>query len=130
MRLLGTVALVLAVVASASADPAPPRPTASVSFAVPALNTAPGASSSLDRMARALERARRNDSRSALARLEFAVQVFGAIPRPALLEGFDVSPLAPVPFGPPTHQEWLRTVTPAAFQSTLSFRPLRPGGGW
>ncbi len=129
MRSMLSFVFALTMAGVAAADPAP-RPAAAMSSVNPALNTTPGVSSSLARVARALERARQDESQLGLVRLAFTTEVFGTSPRPALLEGVDVSALAAAPFGSPSHQEWLTTVAPLAFRSTLPYRPLRPGGGW
>lgn len=58
--------------------------------------------------------------------LDVAVRVFGRATALALFTASDVNRLAPAPFGPPTHHEWLTQLTPAAFRSTMSTQPLRP----
>jgi hypothetical protein len=50
-------------------------------------------------------------------RLRFTVQVVGTAPKIDLLEGFNVS--GPLPYGPPTHQEFLDVVTPREYRSPV-----------
>jgi hypothetical protein len=56
-------------------------------------------------------------------RLRFTVEVVGTAPKIDLLEGFNVR--GPVPYGPPTHQEFLDVVTPREYRSpTVDFLGL------
>jgi hypothetical protein len=56
-------------------------------------------------------------------RLRFTVEVVGTAPKIDLLEGFNVR--GPLPYGPPTHQEFLDVVTPREFRSpTVDFLGL------
>jgi hypothetical protein len=56
-------------------------------------------------------------------RLRFTVEVVGTAPKIDLLEGFNVR--GPVPYGPPTHQEFLDVVTPREYTSpTVDFLGL------
>src|SRR5688572_12571873 len=48
-------------------------------------------------------------------RLRFTVEVVATAPKIDLLEGFNVR--GPVPYGPPTHQEFLDVVTPREYTS-------------
>jgi hypothetical protein len=53
-------------------------------------------------------------------RLRFTVEVVGTAPKIDLLEGFSVK--GPMPYGPPTHQEFLDVVTPREYRSpTVDF---------
>jgi hypothetical protein len=53
-------------------------------------------------------------------RLRFTVEVVGTAPKIDLLEGFNVK--GPLPYGPPTHQEFLDVVTPREYRSpTVDF---------
>ena len=56
-------------------------------------------------------------------RLRFTVEVVGTAPKIDLLEGFNVR--GPLPYGPPTHQEFLDVVTPREYRSpTVDFLGL------
>lgn len=111
----------------------PMDPPAGVVFMQATLGPAPappddGArprSPALDRVARGLRDAAAMDAGRRLRPLQFEVRVFGETPRLDVLEGFDIGPLSPVAFGPPTHAEWLVILTPPAFRSTAPFRPVR-----
>jgi hypothetical protein len=50
-------------------------------------------------------------------RLRFTVEVVGTAPKIDLLEGFNVS--GPLPYGPPTHQEFLDVVTPREYRTPV-----------
>jgi hypothetical protein len=84
----------------------------------------------IDRVARALDSQTAPRGTAGLGELAFDVQVFGVTPRVDVLEAFDIGPLAPAAFGPPTHLEWLTQVTPAALRATAPSWPLRPRLGW
>lgn len=84
----------------------------------------------IDRVARALHPRGLADTGAGLGEWSFEVQVFGIAPRADVLEAFDIGPLAPAAFGPPTHLEWLTQLTPLAFRSTASSWPVRPRLGW
>jgi hypothetical protein len=50
-------------------------------------------------------------------RLRFTVEVVGSAPKIDLLEGFSVD--GPMPYGPPTHREFLDVVTPREFRTPV-----------
>jgi len=50
-------------------------------------------------------------------RLRFTVEVVGTAPKIDLLEGFNVR--GPLPYGPPTHQEFLDVVTPREYRTPV-----------
>ena len=52
-------------------------------------------------------------------KLDFQVQVFGTAPRIDFIEGFDISPDAPIPYGAPTHAEFLQHWTPQAYRAPM-----------
>jgi hypothetical protein len=73
----------------------------------------------LSRIKRELAQAEESPSDDPL-RLRFTVEVVGTAPKIDLLEGFSVN--GPLPYGPPTHQEFLDVVTPREYRSpTVDF---------
>jgi hypothetical protein len=58
-------------------------------------------------------------------KLEFQVQVFGTAPRIDFIQDFDISPDAAIPYGAPTHAEFLRQWTPQAYRApTVPFSSI------
>ena len=55
-------------------------------------------------------------------RLRFSVQVIGVAPRINIMDGFPAD--GPVPYGPPTHQEFLSVVTPRQYSWQPDFLGL------
>lgn len=49
--------------------------------------------------------------------LEFQVQVFGTAPRIDILGDYDIGKDGPLPYGAPTHQDFLNHLTPQAYRS-------------
>ena len=54
-------------------------------------------------------------SQEFLLRLDYYVEVYGRTPQLDIFEAFDLH-AGPVPFGPPTHSEMIRHVTPEEFR--------------
>jgi hypothetical protein len=52
-------------------------------------------------------------------KLEFQVQVYGTAPRIDFIQDFDISPDAAIPYGAPTHAEFLRHWTPQAYRAPM-----------
>jgi len=52
-------------------------------------------------------------------KLNFFVQVYGRLPQINLLEGFELTD-GPVPFGGPTHHDFLRLSTPEEFSAPVA----------
>ncbi len=73
---------------------------------------------SLERIVKGLRfeemRERRTDSP---LNLEFQVQVFGTAPRIDILGDYDIGKDGPLPYGAPTHQDFLNHLTPQAYRS-------------
>ena len=73
---------------------------------------------SLERIVKGLRfeemRERRTDSP---LKLEFNVQVFGTAPRIDILGDYDIGQDGPLPYGAPTHQDFLNHLTPQAYRS-------------
>lgn len=84
---------------------------------------------SLDRIVKGLKfeemRERRTDSP---LKLEFQVQVFGVAPRIDVLGDYDISADGPIPYGAPTHQDFLNQLTPQAYRSPAM--PLSSAALW
>lgn len=121
MRVVLTLLCVLATAlpawaqAAGQTTPAPAEQTAATS---PAPVDPSKMGISLDRIVKGLHfeemREKRTDSP---LRLEFQVQVFGAAPRIDVLQGYDISASSPLPYGAPTHQDFISHWTPQAFKS-------------
>ena len=71
----------------------------------------------LSRIKRELVQGEETQSSDSPLKLSFTVQVLGTAPKIDLLEGFNVS--GPIPYGSPTHQEFLDVVTPKEFRSPV-----------
>lgn len=73
---------------------------------------------SLERIVKGLRfeemRERKTDSP---LKLEFQVQVFGTAPRIDILGDYDIGKEGPLPYGAPTHQDFLNHLTPQAYRS-------------
>jgi hypothetical protein len=50
-------------------------------------------------------------------KLEYQVQVYGFAPRYDFIKDFDIGPDAPIPYGAPTHAEFLQQWTPQAYRA-------------
>jgi hypothetical protein len=61
-------------------------------------------------------------------KLEYRVQVFGTAPRIDIIKGFDISPSAAIPYGAPTHAEFLQHWTPQAYRAPTA--PVGALAGW
>ena len=61
----------------------------------------------------------REESTSTPLRLEYKVQVYGVAPRIDIINDFDISPDAPIPYGAPTHAEFLQHWTPQAYRAPM-----------
>ena len=72
-------------------------------------------------MSRIRKGLRINESRESVSgtpfKLEYQVQVFGAAPRIDILQGFDIGQRAPLPYGAPTHNDFVTLWTPQAYRS-------------
>jgi hypothetical protein len=71
----------------------------------------------LARIKRELAQAEESEESDSPLRLRFTVQVLGVAPKIDLLEGFKLS--GPIPYGAPTHQEFLDVVTPQAYKAPV-----------
>ena len=71
----------------------------------------------LARIKRELAQAEESEASDSPLRLRFTIQVLGMAPKIDLLEGFNVS--GPIPYGAPTHQEFLDVVTPKEYRSPV-----------
>jgi hypothetical protein len=92
---------------------------------------AAGTTPTLQRVARALQaRPPADPGRRGRLGLAFDIPAVGATPAVDVSEAFTVGAPTPARPGPPTHDEWLMHLTPAAFRSTAPYRSLRPGIGW
>ena len=61
-------------------------------------------------------------------RLEYQVQVYGALPKIDIMGDFDISRDAPLQYGAPTHQDFLNQWTPQAYRSPRV--PVSAIAGW
>jgi hypothetical protein len=61
-------------------------------------------------------------------RLEYQVQVFGTAPLIDAIGDFDIGASAPIPYGAPTHADFLRQLTPQAYRSPRI--PVSSLAGW
>ena len=59
----------------------------------------------------------RQTASSTPLKLEYQIQVFGAAPRIDILQGFNISPGAPLSYGAPTHNDFINQWTPQAYRS-------------
>ncbi len=119
MRVVLTLLCVLATAVPARAQAAgQPAPSDQAAAASPAPVDPSRMGISLDRIVKGLRfeemRQKRIDSP---LRLEFQVQVFGTAPRVDVLEGYDIGQSSPLPYGAPTHQDFISHWTPQAFKS-------------
>jgi hypothetical protein len=71
----------------------------------------------LSRIKRELVQAEEAEESDSPLRLRFTVQVLGVAPKIDVLEGFKLS--GPIPYGAPTHQEFLDVVTPQAYKAPV-----------
>jgi hypothetical protein len=71
----------------------------------------------LSRIKRELVQAEESESSDSPLRLRFTVQVLGIAPKVDILEGFKLS--GPIPYGAPTHQEFLEVVTPQEYRAPV-----------
>lgn len=69
----------------------------------------------LSRIKRELVQAEESQASDSPLKLSFTIQVLGTAPKIDFLEGFNVE--GPIPYGSPTHREFLDVVTPKEFRS-------------
>ena len=69
----------------------------------------------LSRIKRELAEAGSEESSDSPLKLRFTVQVIGVAPKIDVLEGFKVD--GPIPYGAPTHREFLEVVTPKEYRA-------------
>ena len=118
MRVLLPLLCVVTLAGSASAQTSgtAPEPESKATEPLPVDPSRMGIS--LDRIVKGLRfeemRERRTDSP---LKLEFQVQVFGAAPRIDVLGDYDIGQDGPLPYGAPTHQDFLNHLTPQAYRS-------------
>jgi len=61
-------------------------------------------------------------------KLEYQIQVYGTAPRIDVLQDFDIGQTAPLSYGAPTHNDFLRQWTPQAYRSPRW--PVGALAGW
>jgi hypothetical protein len=119
MRVVLTLLCVLTLAAPALAQTSsPPAPEAESKAAEPVQVDPSRMGISLERIMKGLRfeemRERRTDSP---LKLEYKVQVFGTAPRIDILGDYDIGKDGPLPYGAPTHQDFLNQLTPQAYRS-------------
>lgn len=84
---------------------------------------------SLNRIQRGLRLSEsRERSSGTPLKLEYQVQVFGAAPRLDIIKDFDIGQDAAIPYGAPTHAEFLQHWTPQAYRAPTA--PIGALAGW
>ena len=83
---------------------------------------------SLDRIVKGLKFEESRERRESPLNLEFPIQVLGTAPRLDVLEDDDIGADGPIPYGAPTHQEFLNQLTPQAYRSPAM--PLSSAALW
>lgn len=98
-------------------DTAAPEAQASVQSPAPEVD-ATRLGVSMSRIRQGLRISEAREQRTAQGtRLHYQLQVYGAAPRIDILKDFNISSSAPIPYGAPTHAEFLSYRTPLAFRS-------------
>jgi hypothetical protein len=111
--------------AQAPAAPAPDRDQAATAPAIDATRLGV----SMDRIRKGLRASEVRELRTdSPLRLEYQVQVFGTAPVIDAIGDFDIRSSAPIPYGAPTHADFLRQVTPQAYRSPRI--PISSMAGW
>jgi hypothetical protein len=124
----------LAIPAHAQAPDAGPTDPGSVtpasqSAAGPAEVDASKLGVSMSRIQRGLRLSEaRERSNGTPLKLEYRVQVFGTAPRIDVIEDYDLGSNAPLPYGAPTHAEFLQHWTPQAYRAPTA--PVGALAGW
>lgn len=128
------LAVLLALGLAAPASAQTPDPPVAPESAVP--ETQPAESLDATKMGVSMSRIQkglrisesRQPSSGAPLTLEYQIQVFGVAPRMDFLEGFDIGQAAPLSYGAPTHNEFIRQWTPQAYRSPRW--PIGALAGW
>lgn len=120
MRLLAVlVVVVCGLPAPASAQQAEPQaPSAPTATATPAVD-ATKLGVSIARIRRELRQAEAREQEPGTLNLKYHVEVFGQAPRLDFLNDFSLAHGTPMPYGGPTHREFLDIVTPQQFRSPV-----------
>lgn len=77
---------------------------------------------SIERIQRKLAQAPRSSANPLSLRLEYYIEVYGKAPRLDLFTDFDLEH-GPVPYGAPTHAEFLQLLTPQEFRAPAADFP-------
>ena len=131
------LALLLAAVAVPAYAQAPEAGSTDPSGATPAAQAASGPAEvdasklgvSMSRIQRGLRISEaREQTISTPLKLEYRVQVFGTAPRIDIIEDYDIGSNAPMPYGAPTHAEFIQHWTPQAYRAPTA--PVGALAGW
>jgi hypothetical protein len=126
-----SLALLFAVVAAAGVraqEPAAPATNGEQTATAPGVDAA-RLGVSMDRIRRGLRASEVREVRTdSPLRLEYQVQVFGSAPVIDAIGDFDIRASAPIPYGAPTHADFLRQNTPLAYRSPRI--PISSLAGW